>query len=257
MLLGMGQLMAQSPDQAMSGKIGLGLGYAFTGYREETDLPLNRYLNAFTLIVNGNIEKGSFFHSLNIGFFRGDNDAIKSFPLDNSWEEPLEPGNQYFTYYRTDYTFTRVFGEYALDYRLWGTGAFPGYLGGALRGDLYVMETLNNYLHTSVTAIVSLNLHASQKWIINDSHSLVFSMSVPVLGYAVRPNFTGYIMPLETGVISLHNYQAVFGDLKYYYRINTLLSFNSGLGFELSHVEFPRPRRDAVFRLSAGVAFSF
>src|SRR5215510_2689025 len=52
-------------------RVGASLGYSFFGYREETYSHLNRYLNTLTFIIDGNIEKGKYFHSLNIGFFMG------------------------------------------------------------------------------------------------------------------------------------------------------------------------------------------
>ena len=257
LLPGVVQVAAESPETANSARWGISIGYSFTGYREETDLHLNRFLNTFTFIVNGYITRGFFFHTLNIGFFRGENDAIMAYPIDTNWGEPLEPGNQYFTYYQTDHTFTRGYGEYALGRRLWGNREFPGYLGGAFRVDVYLLETLNNYLYTSLTTIASLNLHASQEWIINANNNLVFSASFPIFGYAVRPNYIGFILPIETGFISLHNYLAIFGDLQYRYKINAVLSLSTGLGFEFSRISFPRPRRDAIFRMSAGIAFTF
>jgi hypothetical protein len=62
---------------------------------------------------------------------------------------------------------------------------------------------------------------------------------------------------MEKKITSIHNYRAVFGDLKYNQQINGLLSFYLGLGFELSHITFPQSRKDASFCLNAGIAFSF
>ena len=155
-------------------------------------------------------------------------------------------------------TFTRLFLEYALDYRLWGNKTLPGYLGTAVRGDVYLIETLNNILYLNFTGVFSLNLHASQKWIINSKNHLVFSASFPILGYAIRPSYVGFSSwPLETRFVSLHNYQAIFGDLKYHYNITALFSLNLGLGFELSRINFPRPRNDAAFRLNGGISFTY
>ena len=56
---------------------------------------------------------------------------------------------------------------------------------------------------------------------------------------------------------SLHNYWAVFGDLKYHHRINSLLSLYSGVYFELSRINIPRPRIDAILTVSTGLAFVF
>jgi len=114
--------------------LGAGIGCSFTGYREETDSPLNRELDIITFTINGNAEKGSFFHSFNIGFFRGKNEAVVAYPLDAGELEP-EYMDQFFEYYRSEDTYSRLYLEYALDYRLWGPRNFPGYLGGALRVD--------------------------------------------------------------------------------------------------------------------------
>ena len=251
-----GFVSAQPPETEKSSQVGVGLGYSFTGYREETVLPLGRYHNTLTFIINGNIEKGSFLNSFNLGFFRG-KDAINAQPR-NEYDRQPDVISPYFEFYQIENTFTRVYLEYALDYRLWGNQTFPGYLGGAIRGDVYAIETLNNILYLNYTGLVSFNLHASQKWIINPKNNLLFSVSFPIVGYAVRPSFIGFSSwPLETGIVSLHNYRAVFGDLKYHHKFNSLISVQTGLGFELSHIVFPRPRKDAAFRLNAGVAFTF
>ena len=246
-----------APAQDKPYLLGTGIGCSFTGYREETDAPLNRDLNVITFTINGNIEKGRFLHSLNIGFFRGKNEAVIAYPLDTSELEP-EYMDHFFEYYRSEDTYSRLYLEYALDYRLWGTDRFPGYLGGAFRVDSYIIEKLDNFQYMNLTLIASLALHASQKWIINDKNTLVFSADFPLFGYALRPPYLGaFTWPLETGIVSLHNYWAVFGDLKYIYRINSLISIYSDIGFEFSQVDFPKPRKDAILRLIAGVAFAF
>jgi len=237
--------------------LGAGIGFSFTGYREETDTPLNRGLNTFSFAASGNIEKGGFLHSFNIGFFRGQNEAIQAYPLDQSELEP-EYMDHFFNYYRSEDTYSRLYLEYALDYRLWGPENFPGYLGGAFRVDAYLIEKLDNFQYMNLTLIASLGLHASQKWIINAENTLILSADFPLFGYALRPPYLGaFTWPLETDIVSLHNYWALFGNLKYTHRINPLLSLYSDIGFELSMVNFPRPRRDAILRLIGGVTFTF
>jgi hypothetical protein len=237
--------------------LGAALGYTFSGYREETDVPLNRNLNTLSFAVNGNAEEGRFFHSFNIGFFTGTNEAIEAYPLDRT-ELNSDLYEQYFEYYRMEDTYTRLYLEYALDYKLWGPPKFPGFLGGAFRVDSYIIEKLDNIQYMNLTIIVSLGLHVSQKWIINADNVLVFSAEFPLFGYALRPSYPGsFVWPLETDIVSLHNYWAVFGDLKYIHRITSLLSLYSDIGFELSMVNFPKPRRDAILTLIAGIAFAF
>jgi hypothetical protein len=243
-------------------RVGTSLGYSFSGYREDTDLPLNRYLNTLTFIIDGNIEKGKYFHSFNVGFFRGKNEALPANPV---YQTEVYPHDQIYVYYQKETVFTRGYLEYALDYRLWGNKTFPGYLGGAFRADVYAAETA---LHLYFTGIVSLDVHASQKWIINEENVLVFSAGFPVFGYAIRPAYFGWLYgDVEKGaaailgdfgkITSVHNYWAVFGDLKYHHKVNSLISLYSGLGFELSRINFPRPRKDAILRLSSGMAFTF
>jgi hypothetical protein len=236
-------------------QIGVGLGHAFSGYREETFLPLGRTYNSLTLVLNGNIEKGGFLHSFNLGFFRGKR-PIAASPVSERHTQP-DVISPYFEFHQINNVFNRFFLEYALDKRLWGSETLPGYLGGAIRGDGYIIETLNNTLYLNYTGIISINLHASQKWIINEKNNLIFSASAPLFGYALRPSYVGFSSwPLETGIVSIHNYQAIYGDLKYNHKISSLLSLQAGLGFELSRINFPRPRRDASFRTSGGITFT-
>jgi len=231
-------------------RIGTGLGYSFVGYREETDLPLNRYINALNFNLNGNIEKNNIYYSVNFGFLSGEN---------NAEEIVIENNNDFFSYYQRESVFLRVYLENALDYRLWGNNVFPGYLGGAIRGDIYysVLEQSNYY---SLTILLSLNIHATQKWIINEKNKFVFSASLPVCGYGFRPPYFGLLyapLDMQQKITSFHNYVAIFGDLKYHHQINGLLSFYLDLGFELSLITFPQPRKDASFCANAGISFSF
>jgi hypothetical protein len=245
LLMNMGQVMAQSSEKEKHSRVGASLGYSFSGYLEQTVLPVNRYCNTFTYLVDGNIEKGNFYHTFNLSLFSGKVDAIKA-----------DSDNAYFSYYQKEATFTRAYLEYALDYRLWGNQFFPGYLGGTLRGDYYG-EMLKETLFSNHTGIFSLNVHVTQKWIINAENEFAFSAGFPIFGYAFRPSYFALLGLVEQGITSLHNYWAIFGDLKYRHKINTLLSLHSGLGFELSHIDFPQPRKDALFRLYTGISFTF
>ena len=248
MLFGIGQAPALEQEKARPFRIGAGLGCSFTGYRDETDLPVNRYLTVLNFIIDGNYSKDRFFYTFNFGFFTGRNNAIE-----------MDSGEDFFVFYQRESGFIRVYLENALDYRLWGNQTFPGYLGGALRGDIYFVH-LPQTIYYNVTGMVSLNIHATQKWIVNDNSTFIFSAGIPVFGYAVRPPYYGLLyspFDITRGITSLHNYRAVFGDLKYHYKINSLISIYTALGFELSRIDFPQPRSDAAFRLNAGIAFAF
>jgi len=246
-------------------RIGAALGYSFSGYREESYTAINRYLNTITYLLDANIEKRNLLHSFNLGFFMGY--STVSFEETFIWQDydPLT-GEAFYASSLPKYQAIRIYLEYALDYRLWGNETFPGYLGGNFRTDAYLQFA--NY--PSITGLLSLGLHATQKWIINDNNSLAFSLGLPVFGYAIRPPYAGAdaalikyaseqpIKIITMGeAISLHNYWAVFGDLKYQHSVNSLISLYSGLGFELSRINFYRPRIDAIFRLSSGITFNF
>ena len=239
-------------------RIGASLGGSFTGFRDEISAP-NRYLNALTYIIDANIEKNKLLHSFNLYFYIGN--ARMYAP--------------YAGYEHKQYISGRGHFEYALDYRLWGNSVFPGYLGGASRLLVHFSNSADVMLSTPATGfgLLSLDLHASQKWIINEKNVLVFTIAYPLIGYAVRPPFAGlnelwakyldeksYLKIIGLGnTASFHNYWAVFGNVRYQYGINKLVSLNCGLGFELSRINIPKqkPRRDAIFRLNAGVAFTF
>jgi hypothetical protein len=248
-LVNIGQIAAQSPEpEKRIGKIGTGLGYSFIGYRDETDLPLNKYMDTLNFNINGNIEKNNFYYSFNFGFLTGETDPLE-----------IKNNDEFFTSYQKESVFMRLYIENALDYRLWGTSVFPGYLGGAIRGDVYY-SVFNQTNYYNLTALFSLNIHITQKWIINAKNELIFSASIPVFGYAFRPPYYGLLYaPLDTEqrITSLHNYTAVFGGLKYQHQLSGLLSFYLGLGFELSHITFPQSRKDALFCVNAGIVFSF
>lgn len=261
-----GEITSQTHREEKPFRIGVSLGYSFTGYREDTYSQVNRYLNTLTFILDGNIKKGGFLHSLNMGFFMGNAEmANGENPVLSMDFDPVTGEPYYFATLR-QYLSIRAYLEYALAHRLWGSEAFPGYLGGAFRADTYMQFAW----YPSITGLVSLNLNATQKWHINSENVLAFSVSIPIFGYALRPAFAGVdhatiqyasespLRLLTLGrVTSLHNHWAIFGDLKYQHKINSLLSLYSGFGFELSRINFPRPRTDAIFRLTSGIAFTF
>jgi len=260
-LVNIGQISAQSAEASETPevtktpetakpvyRIGLGSGYSFTGYREETDLPINRYMDTFNFNMNGNIEYDILYYTFNFLVLTGET-------------KPLEIKNNedYFSYSQKKTTFVRLYFEHALDTRIWGNSIFPGYLGGAIRGDFYY-STLQESYYYSLTMLFSFNIHMTQKWIISDRKELVFSASIPFLGYAVRPPYYGLLYgPLDSDkrITSLHNYIAVFGDLKYHNQISKFFSFYLGLGFEFSNITFPQPRKDAAFCINTGIAFTF
>jgi len=267
LLISVGQTMAQSHESESPYRVGVSLGNSFTGYREETYSTINMYLNALTFIVDGNIEKRNLFHSFNIGFFSGNSEMANPQTAVLLREIDHQSGETGYFAALPQFTAIRANIEYALDYRLWGNDTFPGYLGGAFRTDAYLRFA--NY--PSITGLVTFGLHVSQKWFINSENSFILSIGLPFIGYGFRPAWAGadgatlkYIEenPLklltELGhFISIHNYWALFGDLKYQHRINNLLSLYSGLGFELSRINIPRPRMDSILRLNAGIAFNF
>ena len=246
-------------------RIGASLGYSFTGYREETYSSVNRYLNTLTFLLDGNIEKNKFLHSFNIGFYMGNStiDAEEVF-IDHTMNH--QTGDAYYAAILPRFLAIRGYLEYALDYRLWGNDTFPGYLGGSFRADAYLQ--FGNY--PSITGLVSLDIHATQKWVMNNENSFILSLGFPIFGYAVRPPYAGAdaaiikyaseqpMMIITMGEItSFHNYWAVFGDLKYHHKVNSLITLHPGLGFELSRINFPRPRIDGILRLSGGISFTF
>lgn len=252
-----GPVFGQLTGNNKKSKLGIGLGYSFNGYREETIVDINRYLNTFFFTLNYNLEKNRLMHTIGAGFYRGISKAVIASPV-YIYEIQPDIYGQLYQYYQAEDTWTRFFLEYAQDWKLWGNSTFPGYFGGAVRADIYLIETLINPVYINFSGIISLDLHISQKWIINAKNSLVLSLSFPFFGYAIRPHYIGFsAWPVENRITSLHNYWAGFGNLKYYFAISRLFSLYSDIGFELSNINFPRPRKDAAFRICLGIAWTF
>jgi len=238
----------EQEEEKNKGRIGASLGYSFIGYRDETDIPVNRYLNGFSFLVNGDTNKDNYIYSYNLAVFNGSANVIE-----------IQTSDDYYRVYQRGAGFVRVNLENSISYRMWGTDTFPGYFGGALRGDIYFVHLIQTYYY-NFTVMVSLNAHVTQKWIISDNSELVFSVSLPFLGYAVRPPYYGLFyssFDIENGITSFHNYQAVFADSKYYFKINTRFSVCSGFGFDFSHINFPQARNDIMFRMNAGIMYVY
>ena len=249
LILGSGQAAADS-------RIGIGLGGAFTGFRDETEAPINRYLNALTYEITGNFIRGYFLHSFGICFYTGNAKMAAPF----------------IGFTHKQYNSYRFFMSYSLGRRLWGSETFPGYLGGAFRSGLYFTLPHDDLARFPTGFVLfSLDLHLTQKWNINARNLISFSAGFPVFGYAIRPPFAmtnnewekylsqeRYFRLITLGEFtSLHNFLAFYCDFTYHFRINTWLSLYSRLGFELSRFTFYRQRIDAITRLTAGVSFTF
>ena len=235
-------------EETKTVRIGASFGASYYGYREETDIPLNRKLATFSFIVDGNVEKNKFLYSFNTGISAGKNKPVEILSDDDN-----------FTFNQRESTLIRFFLENAFDCRLWGNEKLPGYLGGALRLDIYYCY-LKQTIYYSTTGLLSLNLHVTQKWIINEKNNFALSVGLPFFGYGIRPPYYGLQyshIDLEQKIISFHNYFAIFADLKYQFKFNRLLSIHSILGFEFSRIDFPQPRRDAASRLNIGLSFTF
>jgi len=245
---------AESLETERPFRLGAALGYSFAEYREDTDLPLKRKQHSPSFAINGAIEAGKFIHSINAGFFTGKSKGIMTYSYDTIWNEPAD---WHFAYYSKEDTFTRINAEYALDFRLWGNKTFPGYLGGAIRADFYIINTLNNLLYRKSTGIFSLGIHAAQKWIVNERNIFSLTVGIPFLGYAIRPSYIGTSYPIDKGIASFHNYWAFFGELKYRFKINSLVSLNPGFAFDFFRIEFPRPGKYLMLSASLGIDFSF
>jgi len=79
-----------------------------------------------------------------------------------------QTGETFYNAINPSYLAIRGYLEYALDYRLWGSDTFPGYLGGNFRADAYLQFAE----YPSITALLSFGVHATQKWIINSGNIL-------------------------------------------------------------------------------------
>lgn len=230
-------------------RLGITFGASYYGYREETDIALNRKLATFNFIFDGDVIKNRIRFSFNANIFAGKNKET----------EVLSEEDHYFSFKQRASTFIKFSLDNSVEYNLWGPEKFPGYLGGGLRADVYY-NYLKETIYYSTTALFTLNVRVTQMFIINEKNNLVLSIEIPFFGYGIRPPNFGLQyshIDLEHKVISFHNHFAFYADLRYQYKFNQLLSLYSILGFEFSHIKFPQLRRDACSRLNIGLSFSF
>ena len=69
-------LNAENPDSELLKNerpvmICINLGYSFSGYRDEVESDMNRYMNTLSYMLKTSIEKGSFLHLINFNFLLG------------------------------------------------------------------------------------------------------------------------------------------------------------------------------------------
>ena len=254
-----GTAQTQVSGNGTLSQIGVGTGVSFTGYIDETNLPVSKYSNPLTYFIFGHFERGKWLHSFNVSFFWGD--AKKREPFRGYIHIPCST--------------IRASMDYSFNYRLFEIGFYQQYIGPAIRTIAHYTGPLTgdgfNKLNPTGVFLTSIDLNLGHKFIINNRNSVFFSIKFPVFGYAVRPPYAGldelwlkylhegtYLKFFTLGEITgPHNYFAFLGDIRYHYKINRKFSVYSGMTFEYSFISFYRPRRDLIFTLHGGVTYLF
>ena len=160
-------------------------------------------------------------------------------------------GESYYDESDSRLAFHRIRLQYDLGYNVLENDKYTFYVGGNFACNAYLQ--FENY--PSITGLLSIGPITAFRYNFNERHSILTSASMPFLGYGVRPSYAGcdallmkyaeedFIKILTLGnFLSLHNYQALYFDIDYKFKLAKYFSAGLGFGFEYSRIAVPKER---------------
>ena len=248
--------------------VGINVGLNLGAYKESTCSVVTQKILAPKIGLDFKIKTEDFLHIVQMEY---------SFinPISNQTKQKLiykeyDPitGEPYISEYESNLVMHRINFAYDMQYLINKGAATPVYVGGSFQTNAYLQ--FENY--PSITGLISLGPSVSGINKFGNRNTINWYGTIPVFGYGIRPPFAGcdaLLMkyaeedPLKIitlgSFLSLHNYQAIFTNIEYFFDVNSWLQLSAGLDFEYSRIAVPeaRPLYYCTGNIKAGAQVSF
>ena len=257
-----------SQEKKKQAELSLAMNLNFGCYKETTFANISHSLLAPRFQLDSKIYSGNFLHIITADYFfcRPDSAMTRTTVLYKTYD-PIS-GTSYYEPYDSSLFFHRIRLQYDMGYSVLKNEKMNFYVGGNFACNAYLQ--FENY--PSITGLISLGTSAAFKYQLNEHHSIFLTSSIPLLGYGVRPSYAGcdaqlmkyaeedFMKILTLGnFISLHNYQSLYFDFEYKYKIAKHFSAGLGFEFEYSRIAVPQERPlyfvDGSINIAATVTF--
>ena len=257
-----------SQEKKTEVELSLSLNLNFGCYKESTFSNISQSILAPRFQLDSKFYTKNFLHIITADYFfcRPDSAMTRTTVIYKTYD-PVT-GASYYEPYNSNLSFHRIRLQYDLGYRLLKNDKMDFYIGGNFACNAYLQ--FENY--PSITGLVSLGTSAAFRYKFNERHSLFLTSSIPLLGYGVRPSYAGcdaqlmkyaeedFMKILTLGnFMSIHNYQALYFNLEYKYKVAKHFSAGVGFEFEYSRIAVPMERPlffvDGCIKAAATVTF--
>ena len=248
----------------LSFSINLNLGC----YKESTFSNISQSLLAPRFQIDTKIYSGNFLHIITADYFfcKPDSAMTRTTVIYRNYD-PIT-GVPYYETSNSSLSFHRIRLQYDMGYKVLQNKKYSFYVGGNFACNAYLQ--FENY--PSITGLLSIGPSTAFKYNFNDRHSILISGSMPLFGYGVRPSYAGcdallmkyaeedFLKILSLGnFLSLHNYQALYFDVDYKFKVAKHFSAGLGFGFEYSRIAVPQERPlyfvDSCLKATAKINF--
>jgi hypothetical protein len=249
-------------------EITVSVGWNIGSYKESTYARIIQKISDPKFHIGALFRRNNFLHTIKLDYMMAEPDSVLNETAVIYLDYDPVTGKPYYTPVIIPCFAHRASIEYSMLYSLSSKPDAVFSFGGAFRTDAYIQ--LSNY--PSVTGIFSLGPSVHQSLRLSSRDVFEFQGGIPLIGWAVRPSYAGAdallmkyaeespLKILTLGkLVSLHNYQAVFGSVDYKHSVNDLITLKLGSDIEYSRMAVPagRPRYDLSLNLRSGVLFAF
>ena len=223
----------------------------FGSYKETSFSNISQSVLAPRFQIDTKIYSGDFLHIITADYFfcRPDSAMTRTTVIYRNYD-PIT-GEPYYEASNSSLSFHRIRLQYDLGYNVLKNEKYTFYVGGNFACNAYLQ--FENY--PSITGLLSIGPSAAFKYNFNERHSISVTSSMPLIGFGVRPSYAGcdallmkyaeedFLKILSLGdFLSLHNYQALYFDIDYKFKLAKHYSAGLGFGFEYSRIAVPKER---------------
>ena len=220
-------------------------------YKEMTFANISQSILSPRFQLDTKIYSGNFMHKITADYYMANpKSAMTQNAVVYKTYDPIS-GETYYDGSKSNLAFHRIRLQYDAAYDIMQNGKFELYVGGNFACNAYLQ--FEHY--PSITGLISVGPTSVLKYNIDDRNSLLLTVSMPLLGYGVRPPYAGcdaqlmkyaeedFMKILTLGnFLSFHNYQSILLDFEYKLRASQKFSTGLGFSFEYSRIAVPKER---------------